>query len=183
MHRRVSPPLIKEAPRAVQVVKVVFVLSRAPEVHIGDFKVAPEVAGGVAVRFGGVAGTVGGVGEPFEGVVGVDVVWVLGEEFEGLGPEGLDGFGGVVDVDYEAVGFVVVFHVLEDVVVDVAEEAAGVSEVVGGFFRGGDVLDFGLDTPVPADVLEGGVLVELARVPTTHLVVALELRVLDLLLD
>lgn len=46
----------------------------------------------------------------------------------------------------------------------------------------GDVLDFGLDTPVPANVLERRVLIELSRVPAAHLVVALELGVLHPLL-
>lgn len=46
----------------------------------------------------------------------------------------------------------------------------------------GDVLDFRLDTPVPANVLERRVLIELAGVPATHLVVALELGVLHPLL-
>lgn len=45
------------------------------------------------------------------------------------------------------------------------------------------VLDFGLDTPVPADVFECGVLVELAGVPATHLVITLKLGVLHSLLS
>ena len=54
-----------------------------------------------------------------------------------------------------------VLHVAEDVVVDVAEE-----------------LHFGLDAPVVLDVLEGGVAVEHAAVPTAHFVVADFARVL-----
>ena len=61
---------------------------------------------------------------------------------------------GVVEVDGEAVGFVVVGHVAEDVVVDVAEE-----------------MDFGFDAPVVSCVFEGGVVVEEAAVPAAHLVV------------
>jgi len=92
-------------------------------------------------------------------------VLVRGEEFDGFGPERGDGLRAVVQVDGEAVGFVVVAHVAEDVVVDVAEE-----------------VDVGFYAPVVLDVEHFGVFVEEAAVPATHLVVGLEVSVLDVLL-
>ena len=79
------------------------------------------------------------------------------EEFERLEPEGGYALGGVVEVDVEAVGLVVVGHVAENVIVDVAEE-----------------LDLGLHTPVVFGVRERWVVVEHARVPAAHLVVGFE---------
>lgn len=87
---------------------------------------------------------------------------VGGEKFDCFGPERGDRFGGVVEVDCEAVGFVVVLHVAEDVVVDVAEE-----------------LYFGFYAPVVLYVLQCGVFVEEAAVPAAHFVVADFTSVLD----
>lgn len=103
-------------------VKVVFVRLTAPECHIGDLKVAPEVAGRVAISFLIVLWPVVRVGEPLDGVVRVQVLGVLGDKLERLWPECLDRFRRVVDVDDETIGFVVILHVAEHVVVDVAEE-------------------------------------------------------------
>ena len=90
---------------------------------------------------------------------------VSGEELQRLGPKGRDALWGIVEVDGEAVGFVTVGHVAEDVVVDVAEK-----------------VHLRLDAPVVAHVGEGGVAVEEARVPAAHLVIGDEISVLDALL-
>lgn len=79
-----------------------------------------------------------------------------------LRPEGLDAFWGVVQVYGEAVCFIVVFHVAENIVVYVAEE-----------------VDFGLHAPVVFRMGEGGVFVEEAGVPTAHLMVRNEISVLN----
>ena len=129
----IAPALVEEPTRPIEMREVVLVGLGAPELHVGDFKIAPEVTGAVAVRFVVVVGPELAVDEPVQRVLLVQVLRVAGEEFDGLGPEGGDGVGGVEDVDVEAVGLVVVLHVVEDVVVDVAEEA-----------------DFGLDAPVVA---------------------------------
>ena len=85
-------------------------------------------------------------------------------ELLGLKPERRDRLGGVVEVDGEAVGFVVVLHIAEDVVIDVAEE-----------------MDVGFDAPVVASIEESGMFVEHARVPTAHLVVRIFVGILDVL--
>jgi hypothetical protein len=103
--------------------------------------------------------------KPRHRIILVQMLRMGREEFYRLGPEGRDGFGTVVEVDVEAVGFVVVGHVVEDVVVDVAEE-----------------LDFGFDAPVVLGGREGGVVVEEAAVPATHAVVADFVGVLDVVL-
>ncbi len=82
-------------------------------------------------------------------------------ETHGFGPEGGDGFRVVVEVDGEAVGFVVVLHVAENVVIDIAEE-----------------MYFGFHSPVVSHVFQGGVVVEFAAVPATHLVVGDHVAVL-----
>ncbi len=51
MHRRIAPSLVEEPARSIQVVEVILVSLTAPETHIRDLEVAPEMAGRVAVRF------------------------------------------------------------------------------------------------------------------------------------
>ena len=82
------------------------------------------------------------------------VFGMCGDEFLRLGPQGGNALRRIVEVDGEAVGLVVVLHPAENVVVDFTEE-----------------VDFGLDSPVVADVFESGVFVEHAAVPAAHLVV------------
>lgn len=87
------------------------------------------------------------------------------DEFEGFGPEGGHGLWGIVEIDREAVGFIVVLHVVEDVVVDVAEK-----------------VDFGFYSPVITYVLQSGVVVKETAVPATHLVVGNHVAVLYVML-
>ena len=122
MYRRIPPAFVEETSRPVQVLEVSFVGFRAPEIHIGDFEVGPEVAGRVAVGFVLMVWPPVAVGEELVGVVGVQVLIVARHELHRLRPEGSDTLRGVVECDGEAVRFVVVAHVAEDVVVDVAEE-------------------------------------------------------------
>lgn len=84
------------------------------------------------------------------------------QKLHGLCPEGWDAFWGVVQVYGEAIGFVMVFHVTENIVVYVAEE-----------------VDFGLHTPVVFCMGEGGMFVEEAGVPTAHLMVGNEISILN----
>lgn len=84
------------------------------------------------------------------------------QKFHCLGPEGLDAFWGVIQVYGEAVCFVVVFHVAENIVVYVAEK-----------------VDFGLHAPVVFCMGEGGVFVEEAGVPTAHLMIGNEISILN----
>ena len=79
---------------------------------------------------------------------------MCGDEFLRLRPQGRNAIRRIVEVDGEAVSFIMVLHPTENVIVDVAEE-----------------MDFGLDAPVVADVFESGVFVEHAAVPAAHLVV------------
>ncbi len=84
------------------------------------------------------------------------------QKFHCLGPESLDAFWGVIQVYGEAVCFVVVFHVAENIVVYVAEK-----------------VDFGLHAPVVFCMGEGGVFVEEAGVPTAHLMIGNEISILN----
>jgi hypothetical protein len=154
MHRRISPPLIKEPARPIQMIKIILIRPPPPKRQLCNLKIAPKMARAVPMGLFIMPRPRLTIDEPLHRVVGVQVLWVRGEELDGLGPERGDRFRRIVQVDVEAVGFVVVLHVAEDVVVDVAEE-----------------LDLGLDAPVVEGVLEGGVVVEEAAVPAAHLVV------------
>ena len=165
MHRRIPPPLIEKPARPIQMVEIILIRPTAPKLHIRDFEIAPKMASRVAIRLQVMLRPLLAIAEPIEGAVLAHILRVLGHELEGLGPQRGDGFGRVEQVDGEAVGLVVLGHVAEDVVVDVAEE-----------------VDFGLHAPVVAFVGEGGVFVEHAAVPAAHLVVGGEVRVLHFLL-
>lgn len=155
VHGRVAPSLVEEAAGVVEVVKVVLVDGAPPKVHVSHLKVAPEVTGRVSLGLLVVLGPAHVVGQPPEGALLVDgILWVVGQELYRLGPQGGQRLGVVVEGDCEAVRLVVVVHVGEDVVVDVAEE-----------------VHLGLDAPVVARVAQGRVLVEHAAVPAAHLVV------------
>ena len=161
---RVAPPLVEEAACPVQVSEVIFVSLAAPEIEFRDLKIRPEMAGRVSMRLLVVFGPALAVDKPAHRVVVVEVLGVGGEEFERLEPEGGYALGAVVEIYVEAVRLVVVGHVAEDVVVDVAEE-----------------LDLRLDTPVVLRVLERRVMVEETAVPAAHLVVRDTVCVLDVI--
>ena len=165
MHWGIAPTLVEEPAGSVEMIEVCFILGTAPEIHVGNLEIAPEMTGGVTVGLGVVLGAVAGVGQPLHGVVLMDEVGMVGEELLRLGPESGKALGGVVEVDGVPVGLIVILHPPEDVVVDVAEE-----------------VDLGLDAPVIANVFKGRVLVEHATVPTAHLVVGWHVPVLYIIL-
>lgn len=92
--------------------------------------------------------------KPFHHVIVSDVFGVFGKEAFGLGPQARQTFRCVEEVDCESVGLVVVLHIVEDVVVDVAIE-----------------FNLGFDSPVVSRVGEGRMFVEHAAVPSAHFVV------------
>ena len=135
-------------------VEVVLVLLATEEIHVSHFKVTPEVTCGESLRAMVVVWSLDAVCKPVYGGVLVDIIGVVGKELGSLGPESRQSLRVVIERNGEAVCLVVVLHVAEYIVVYVAEE-----------------MDFRLDAPVPARVLEGRVLVEHAAVPSAHLVV------------
>ena len=150
----VAPSLVEKASSAVQMRKVILICLAAPEIHVCNFKIAPEMACTVSVCFAIVLWPQFAVDEPIQCVVFMEVLWMRGEEFDGLRPKCGDRLRRVEYIDVEAIGFVVVLHVMENVVVDVAEE-----------------FDLGFDAPIVADVFELRMMIEHATVPPTHLVI------------
>lgn len=161
----VAPSLIEEASRSIEMIEVVFVHLGAPEVHIPDLEIRPEVACRVAICLLEILAALLVVLQPFDRAVRVRNVIVIGDELLCLGPETCDALGVVVQIDREAVSLVVVFHPPEDVVINVAEK-----------------VDVRLNSPVPPDILQCWVLVEHAAVPSAHLVVGSPAHVLHALL-
>lgn len=158
----VTPSLIEETTSAVQVIEVVLVDLATPKVHVGNLKVAPEVASRVTLGLLIVTGAALLISHPLESIVLVQVVGVLRNELAGLGPQGGNRLGRIVEVDCEAICLVVVLHIAEHIVVDVAEE-----------------VNFRLDAPIELGVLEGRVLVKETAVPSAHLVIRQLVGVLD----
>lgn len=90
---------------------------------------------------------------------------MLRNELVRLGPQRRDRFRGVVQGYGEAVCLIIVLHVTEYVVVDIAEE-----------------VNIRFDTPVVLNILQCGMLVEESAVPSTHLVVRNFIGILDIVL-
>ena len=150
----ISPAFVKESARPIQVLKVVFICFAAPESHIRNLKITPEMASRVSIGFRIVLRPSLAVQDPVIGIVGMQVLRMCCQESLGFGPQGRNALRGVVKVDGETIGLVVILHVAENVVINVAEE-----------------MDLWLHTPVILHMLKGGMLVEHARIPTTHLVI------------
>ena len=135
MHGRIAPPLVEKAARSIQVVEIILVPLAPPELHIRDLEIAPEMTGRVPISDLVMLGPSVFIRQPIHGVFLVKMVRVRRHELLRFRPEGAHALGCIEQVDGEAVGFVVLFHVAEDVVVDVAEE-----------------VDFWFDAPVPSCV-------------------------------
>lgn len=164
VHRCISPPLIEESTRAIQMVEVRLVRRTPPEVHIANLKVAPEMARRVPIRDPMMVRPSFVVLQPLDRIPLRQPLAVLRHELPRLRPQACHALRVVVQIDGEAVGLVVVLHPREDVVVDVAEE-----------------VHVRLDAPVVPCVEQRGVLVEEAAVPAAHLVVGQARHVLHVL--
>lgn len=123
MYGSVTPAFVEKIARLIEIVKVVPICLRAPEIQVADFEIAPEMACAVAMGGLGVVGTQDRIREPVvrvlvraEGVAGM-----FFEEGRCCRPEGGYGFGVIVDIYSETIGFVILGHELENVVLDIAE--------------------------------------------------------------
>ncbi len=141
--------------------KELLILCRPPKVHIANLEVAPKVTGGVPICLLVVRRASVVFLEPAHGIVGMQVFGVLCNELLHRRPQQRDALWRVVDIDHEPIRLVVVGHVVEDIVVNVAEE-----------------MNIRFHAPVVAEVLQRRVMVEEARVPTAHFVVAAHGRIL-----
>ncbi len=122
MNGCIAPSLVKEPACAVEVVEVVFVRLTSPEFHVCDLKVRPEMTSRIPVGFLIMIRSPRAVRQPLHRVVAVYVLRMRCEELLGFGPQSRESMWRIVQVDGEAVRLVVVLHVPEHVVVDVAEE-------------------------------------------------------------
>src|SRR3569833_382097 len=78
VHGGITPPLVEEAAGPVEVVEVVLVGLAAPEGHVANLKIGPEVARRVAVGLLPVVGAADAVRQPVHSVVLLHVLGVLG---------------------------------------------------------------------------------------------------------
>lgn len=145
--------------------EVGLVLFAPEEVQVTDFEIGPEVAGGVTVGITGVIRSELVVRQPLHHVILGNVGWVRGNELLGFWPETRDTLRCIEQVDGKAVRDVVVLHVPENIVIDIAEK-----------------LDLGLHTPVVAVVAEDRMPVEHSTVPSAHQVIGHLVTILDTLL-
>lgn len=143
MHRSISPSLVKESPGAIQMLEIFLVYLAPPKFHVSNLEIAPEMTCRVAVRLNIMLRPPNAIFQPLARIVFILIFRVRGQELERLGPEGGNALRRIVQVDGESVRFIVVGHVAEHVIINVAEE-----------------VDVGLHAPVIARVGEGRVMVE-----------------------
>ena len=165
MHRSVPPPLVKEAAGAIQVLEIVLVRLAAPEVHVPNLEIAPEVACTVPLSLDIMVWPSFAILHPLPGTVRMQILRMRSDELFGLRVERWDRLRSIVEVDRKAVGFIVILHPTKDIIVNVAEE-----------------VHLWLHAPVVSDVFESRMFVEHAAVPSTHLVIGYQRSVLDFLL-
>lgn len=166
MYGRISPSLVEESPTPVEMVKVIGIRLAAPELHVGDFEIRPEMACRIPVRNLVMLRPSFAIFQPRSRITVVvfQVLRMCVQKLERFGPQRRHGGRGIVEVDCEPVGLVVVLHIAEDVIFDIAEE-----------------MHLWFHAPVIPCVRERGVAVEHAAVPATHLVVAHHAGVLHVL--
>lgn len=164
VHWRISPTLIEEPSRPIQMLKIIFVPLRSPELHVCNLKIAPKVTGTVSIGLDVVFRPSLTIDDPFPRIVWMLIFRMRRHEFLGLRPQRGYALRGIVEIDGEAVRLVMILHPAKDVIVYFAEE-----------------MHLWLNAPVVANVFEGWVFVEHAAVPATHLVVGYKGTVLDVL--
>lgn len=103
------------------------------------------------------------VNEPCHGIILVQVFGMRSQKLDGLRPQRRYTLGRIVQIDIEAIGLVVVLHVVEHIVIHVAKE-----------------LYLGLNPPVELEVLQSRMMVEQPAVPSAHLVVRRHIPVLNI---
>lgn len=150
---RITPSFVEETTCAVEEVEILLILLASEEFHITNLEVRPKVTGRVSIRCLRVIRALI-VRQPVPHVIVREVVGMRREELLRRRPQSWYTLRSIEQVDREAVGLVVILHVPEHIIVNVAEE-----------------LNLGLDSPVVAGILEGWMFVEHATVPTAHLVV------------
>lgn len=123
VNRSVAPSFVEEASRAIQMLKVLPVLFASPEAQVSDFEVGPEMTRRIPIRLPLVIRPMRSILQPVPCTRLMHIVWVILQELQRLGPQCLHTLGTIVNVDVKAVGFVVIGHPAENVVVDVAKEA------------------------------------------------------------
>lgn len=166
MNRGITPSLIEKPSGTVEVFKVSLIRLSSPESHIGNLKVRPKVASRVTIRLPVMFGSILTIRKPPHRIIRMNIFRMLRKKLQSLRPKSFNRLGGVINVDNETIALVIIFHVSENIVIDVAEE-----------------VDTGFYTPVPTVILERRVVVEATGVPATHLVVGVHARVLDAVFD
>lgn len=154
VNRGITPAFVEEATGSVKVVEVVLVRLAPEEIHVGNLKITPKMTCRVALGMFIVCWSALVIGKPVDSVILMQVVWMIGKKFDGLGPQGRQGFGFVIEHNGEAIGLVVVLHVAEYIVINVAKE-----------------VNFRFDAPVPSDIFKCRVFVKNATIPSTHLMI------------
>ena len=164
MHRRITPSLVEEPTRTIQMIEIILVRLTPPERHIRNLEITPEMTRTVSIRLIIMLWSPLAIRQPLHRIIFMKYFRMPRHKLHGLGPKGSNRLRRIVKVDREAVGLVVVRHVAEDVVIDIAEE-----------------MDFGLDAPVELCVFECWVFVEETTIPAAHLVVGFHGPILDVL--
>lgn len=122
VHRRITPTLVEEPPSAVKVLEIFLVWFASPEAQVTNLEVGPEMARRVAIGLDVVVPANRVVLQPFYGTIRMNVLWMICDKLLRRWPKSRNTLRAVVKVHGEAIGLVVILHVAEDIIVDIAEE-------------------------------------------------------------
>lgn len=86
MNGSIAPSFVEETTCSVQVIEIVVVGLASPEIHVSDFKVAPEMACRETLRTLIVRWPSLSIRKELESIVGMEVLGMISEEFDRLGP-------------------------------------------------------------------------------------------------
>src|SRR6266542_1558318 len=100
-------------------IEIILMLLTPPEGHIRNLKIGPEMTSRVSVRLLIVLRSPLGIHYPIHCIVFMKIFWMFRNKFCSLGPERWNRLWRIVEVDRETVGFIVISHVTEYIVVDI----------------------------------------------------------------
>lgn len=95
----------------------------SPKIQVANLEVAPEMACAISIGLVVTSWTPLAISQPEQGIVSAEILRICVEKGLRDGPQRPDRLGVVVNIDGEPVGLVVLFHELEDVIINVAVES------------------------------------------------------------
>ena len=122
MDGRITPSLVKKAASPIEMIEIVFVGLTSPKSHVCNFEVRPEVAGRISVRFLIVLRSPFAIHQPLHSILLVQIFGMERKKLDSLWPQSRYTTWGIIKIDGETIGLIVIEHITENIIIDIAEE-------------------------------------------------------------